>query len=195
MALDDIELLGPNNTALPVQLIQFTGVVLSSDKTQLNWLVASEKNNAGFEVEKSEDGLHFYSIGFVKGRGNSEQTAAYRFTDENADQEKRYYRLRQRDINGTESLSKVIFFDGNKWSQKLFQFAYQTNENTILLTSFENDLQYTIYSQNGQLVQSGKTTGELNLLHLDNLAKGIYLLEVKNSKGQRQVEKLLNLGN
>lgn len=195
MALDDIELLGPNNTALPVQLIQFTGVVLSSDKTQLNWLVASEKNNAGFEIEKSEDGLHFYSIGFVKGRGNSEQTAAYRFTDENADQEKRYYRLRQRDINGTESLSKVIFFDGNKLSQKLFQFAYQTNENTILLTSFENDLQYTIYSQNGQLVQSGKTTGELNLLRLDNLAKGIYLLEVKNSKGQRQVEKLLNLGN
>lgn len=193
MALDDFEILGPTNAALPVQLLQFTGTILNKEQTQLNWLVGSEKNNAGFEVEKSEDGINFNAIGFVKGRGNSEQTFAYRFTDENAWQEKRYYRLKQKDFNGSESLSKIIYFEGHKAKNKLIELAYHFAENHLLITNLESNLSYSLYSQNGQLVQTGKLQGATQSIDLGMYAKGIYLLEISNSTGLKQVEKIINL--
>ncbi len=193
MALDDFEILGPTNAALPVQLLQFTGTILNKEQTQLNWLVGSEKNNAGFEVEKSEDGINFNAIGFVKGRGNSEQTFAYRFTDENAWQEKRYYRLKQKDFNGSESLSKIIYFEGHKAKNKLIELAYHFAENQLLITNLESNLSYSLYSQNGQLVQTGKLQGATQSIDLGMYAKGIYLLEISNSIGLKQVEKIINL--
>ncbi|MDP3928940.1 MAG: PKD domain-containing protein, partial [Bacteroidota bacterium] len=193
MALDDVELLGPANTALPVSLLQFTGSILSEEKTQLNWLVGNEKNNAGFEIEKSEDGISFYSIGFVKGKINNEQTSAYRFVDENATEPKRYYRLKQKDLNGSENLSKTLYFEGNKATQKLFQLAYQSAENKLHIACFESNLSYKLFNQSGQLVQSGRIENDMATLPLENLAKGIYLLEISNQMGNKQVEKILNL--
>ncbi len=93
---------------VPVELTSFT-VNLSDHKVLLNWSTASELNNYGFEIEKasgkSNDELRYITIGFVNGKGSSEETSNYSFVDKSPFIGKSYYRLKQIDFDGSYKYS------------------------------------------------------------------------------------------
>ncbi|MEO1259063.1 MAG: T9SS type A sorting domain-containing protein [Bacteroidota bacterium] len=93
--------------SLPVELTHFR--TSPHDKhIQLDWATASELNNEGFEVQRSTDGSSFSKIGWVEGQGTTHESQTYRFIDDEAQSNiKYYYRLRQMDTNGSESFSPV----------------------------------------------------------------------------------------
>ncbi len=93
--------------SLPVSLRSFTASVNGSD-VRLDWSTASESNNRGFEILRSDDGSKFVSIGFVEGAGNSQVTRNYTFTDRNRPTGRFFYRLRQVDLDGRFSLSNIV---------------------------------------------------------------------------------------
>ncbi len=92
---------------LPVEILSFTG---HNEKGHnfLEWLTASETNNAWFVIEKSDDGENFEEIGKIKGAGNSVDKKFYSYTDENPFAGISYYRLRQVDYDGYYTYSKTI---------------------------------------------------------------------------------------
>ena len=53
---------------IPVELTSFTASQYNN-KVELNWITVSEKNNRGFEIERSLDGKQFSTIGFQSGNG------------------------------------------------------------------------------------------------------------------------------
>ena len=94
---------------LPVELAAFRAEARGS-VAHLTWTTASEKNNAGFEVESSTDGRTFGRLGWVPGRGNSTVAHTYQFDDgtlATAPGPLVYYRLRQLDTDGTATFSPV----------------------------------------------------------------------------------------
>ncbi len=94
------------DAALPVTLTSFYGVN-TKDANVLYWETATEINNAGFNVERSIDGVSFGSIGFVASKtGNS--AASYQFTDAKPFDGKSYYRLKQVDKDGKTSYSSIV---------------------------------------------------------------------------------------
>lgn len=100
---------------LPVTLVSFSAAY-ANKQSNLTWVTASERDNAYFAVEKSLDGINFYQIGTVKpyGDGNSNETYIYTYTDyPETTEAAAYYRLRQVDLNGLETLSETryILFD------------------------------------------------------------------------------------
>jgi hypothetical protein len=96
-----------NPTFLPVELTSFTGNTATSGGVVLNWTTATEKNNSGFDVERSADNTTFTKIGFVKGNGTTTQVHVYRYADLLASG-KAYYRLKQTDYDGTFEYSKTV---------------------------------------------------------------------------------------
>lgn len=93
---------------LPVELIDFK-VVAIKNHIALSWETASEVNNAGFEIERSEDGKAFKTLGFVEGKGNSLINEVYGFQDEKVQLEQTYvYRLKQIDFDGNYQYSEMI---------------------------------------------------------------------------------------
>jgi uncharacterized repeat protein (TIGR01451 family) len=94
-------------TTTPVELISFTGS-RTNHHAVLNWSTATEKNNAYFIIQRSTDGIHFDSIGFVKGKNNSSTISHYSFADENISSLTLYYQLKQVDNDNTSSKSKII---------------------------------------------------------------------------------------
>lgn len=92
---------------LPLVLSQFN--VKASDKNaSLHWATASETNNAGFEVERSDDGKNYGSIAWVEGAGNSREKREYFFDDKNLREGKTYYyRLKQVAYNGSFEYSDI----------------------------------------------------------------------------------------
>src|SRR5690606_40915102 len=92
---------------LPVELISFSASFVKN-YIQLNWVTASELNNLGFEIQKSSDKINWESIGFVEGKGNSASLNRYEYIDYNYNQEYKYYRLKQTDMNGIFTLSSIV---------------------------------------------------------------------------------------
>lgn len=94
-------------TPLPVKLLSFRGQSAPGNVV-LNWATAWEEQNVGFDVLKSQSGIHFEKIGFVEGR-NGGEPATYSFTDTNVeDGQIYYYQLRQRDVGGGSELSNIV---------------------------------------------------------------------------------------
>jgi hypothetical protein len=95
---------------LPVQLVSFTARIQNVD-VQLKWRTATEMNNFGFEVQRSNDGSQSWtSVGFVPGNGTSNAPINYSFTDLNAKSagSELLYRLKQIDRNGAEEYSGIL---------------------------------------------------------------------------------------
>ena len=95
------------NFAFPVTLLDFNGKTFNHD-VHLDWSTASESNNKGFEIQRSVNSTDLITIGFVKGVGNSSILQKYSYQDKNLNEGTYYYRLKQIDLDGKFSYSKVI---------------------------------------------------------------------------------------
>ncbi len=115
--LDLADRYGITSGNLPVELTSFTANAMDS-KVRLKWITATEVNNYGFSVERSEASLNnpeagassyiWETIGFVQGHGNSNSPKEYSFTDNNLQQGNIRYRLKQIDNDGQYKYSDVV---------------------------------------------------------------------------------------
>ncbi len=96
---------------VPVEMASFNADVYGNN-VSLSWMTVTEKNNYGFEIQRSriadENSYYWEKIGFVKGNGTSTETHNYTFNDENILAGKYSYRLKQIDLDGTTSYSDII---------------------------------------------------------------------------------------
>jgi|GEM_PF-4521267 len=93
---------------LPVQLTDFLASVEDGD-VRLIWIAATEKNCAGFAVErKADETEEWQEVGFVQGSGTSAKTKRYEFVDSPGSAGVYYYRLKQVDTDGKFTYSEIL---------------------------------------------------------------------------------------
>ncbi|MCA0446275.1 MAG: T9SS type A sorting domain-containing protein [Bacteroidetes bacterium] len=111
------------DTTLPVELSSFT-VSASGKNALLKWETTTETNNAGFEIQKSEDSpstslrdqskkSEWETIGFVTGKGTTTEKQTYNFTDPSpvtSHSSQVFYRLKQIDTDGAVNYSQIQSF-------------------------------------------------------------------------------------
>lgn len=180
-------------TPVPVELTSFDANV-KDNKIFLSWSTATETNNQGFDIErsqKSEAGSQSWDkIGFVQGNGTTTKQETYSFVDKNISSGTYYYRLKQIDLNGTYSYSKVIEVNVNVPAQFSLSQNYPNpfNPGTTIKFSIpkEANVSLSIYNVLGQkvaqLVNSKLEKGNYTY-HWDasKFASGIYLYELRTS--------------
>jgi len=91
---------------LPVELGSFTSSI-TGNSVILIWSTASEKNNNGFLIERSNSGNIWSTIGFVNGNGTSVGKSEYSFTDEDLSPGIYQYRLKQIDFDGSHKYHQL----------------------------------------------------------------------------------------
>ena len=95
-------------TPNPVQLTSFTAHV-KDQAAVLRWRTATELNNFGFEIERSEEGRSWERIGFIPGAGTSSSPRSYDYTDHDIPRSGALrYRLRQVDRDGSFEYSPIV---------------------------------------------------------------------------------------
>jgi Secretion system C-terminal sorting domain len=166
-------------TFLPIELIAFDAQTTETGKTLLTWATASEKNNNGFEIEKSTDGVRFEKIGFVAGSGNSSREQRYSFEDAapftRAGQVV-YYRLRQVDYDGQFEHSKAVSVRNSNTTTSI-QIYPTTTTNTLTVTADGEPVDaVTVVNQVGQVVL---TAQQVSSVDMSALPAGMYLVQVK----------------
>lgn len=125
---------------VPVELISFSGFV-HHDYVELNWSTASESNNYGFEIERSQkpkvkDQKLWEKIGFVNGKGTTTFTSGYSYLDNLniTNNLTLLYRLKQIDLDGSFNYSNEVEVDINLINDFVLEQNYPNpfNPNTII---------------------------------------------------------------
>jgi hypothetical protein len=181
-------------SALPVKLIYFKGRMITHG-VSLEWLTATEVNNQGFDLYRSDQEGNFNWLAFIDGSGNSNSLNLYQYSDDKMqlkDQPSVVYRLVQRDFDGgSEEFHTVVNLDRVNSNNKVNVFPnpvpgdYITIENVNLPSG-----EMKIYTLSGQLVlQSTFETvaGLTTLSGLSSLDTGIYLLEISSGNHVERV--------
>jgi len=188
-----------SNPALPVELTSFTGLTVDG-KVELSWTTATEVNNYGFEIQKSEDrsqNSEWEPIGFVLGHGTTNSPKEYSFTDSDLpDANEVSYRLKQIDNDGTFAYSKIVTVDLTTITDVndngiVYEFALGQNypnpfnPATTIRFSIASDSRVNITVSNvlGQLVMElvndNRSAGNHEItFNANDLATGVYLYKI-----------------
>ncbi len=103
-----LEMVAGQTSTVPIDLFSFSAQS-TPIKIKLHWETASETNNAGFELQRSENGKNFRTLQFIEGKGTTYEHQEYFYDDKDLRKGRTYYyRLRQIDFDGNFSDSEII---------------------------------------------------------------------------------------
>lgn len=168
------------STVLPVELTQFTGQNTERGNL-LKWTTASEENNAGFEIQKSNNGRDFGAIGYVAGNGTTFQLQRYTFLDEDVSTGIAYYRLKQLDTNGEYEYSEIISLQAKTWGNQVVSIYPNPVSHTLYLE--EGQGMASLFNALGQCVLQVRIVDARHALNLEELRRGVYTLHLQLEKG------------
>jgi uncharacterized repeat protein (TIGR01451 family) len=189
---DATTLVKDNFTALPLQLLNFTGQ-LTNSSVQLNWNLSNAVNFERFEVERSLDGKTYSRLNTVP---FTAALSAYSMKDNVSalPSNALFYRLKLVDADGHFSYSKVVVFKINTTTDKLT--VYPNPARTELFVSFTADaptnLNVKIIDASGRAMVNRQTQvqkgNNVFPLPVSQLKAGNYILQV-SSMGQTKASK------
>jgi hypothetical protein len=177
---------------LPVKLTSFQANKSKND-VALSWVTASESNNKGFELERSDDGRSFRTIAVVKGKGNAQTTQKYSFIDKDAFapaiQKMLYYRLKQIDFDGKYFYSNILIISNNENVQlagTVYPNPVKDQCSLQLPIIVTGTIGITITDMNGKEminrnVELTETSDKVSINQLSGLQPGIYFVKLTNA--------------
>jgi hypothetical protein len=168
---------GVQNAPLPIELTRFEGNKKESNN-HLIWQTASESQNKGFDIERSTDGIRFQKIGFVAGKGSTNERQDYSFKDD-ASSRLVYYRLKQLDFDGNYEYSKIISIAQNgKNAVSIFPNPSNGVFSIVGVEELEDE-QFTLINSIGQTLSISVQND--HQLDLSAYPLGVYYLRVASS--------------
>lgn len=152
---------------------------------KLHWTTSQELNSDYFEVQFSDKGKEWKSIGKLTAKGTAHYTNDYSFIHK-TDYKSGYYRLNQVDFDGKSSITHVISSkqdcDKAKNSFKFYPNPKSSNQSmNIEFYSTYTSLDYTIVDALGREVRNNSISTTSNQFVKqeiqENLSKGLYLVK------------------
>jgi hypothetical protein len=180
-----------STTPFPVELLSLKATPKPETKSILvDWVTASEFNNAGFYLQRSTDAQNFSNIAWVNGNGTTQQQHTYAYDDHDVEfNQKYYYRLDQRDFNGASNLSQVveaILFSMENIQIVVYPNPAQNFVNLDIVAQEDREFEWILFNSIGQEVMKSQThlkPGTQTLqISLKGLANGTYQLQMKSGE-------------
>lgn len=183
--------------SLPIKLINFKAVI-KNGVVSLMWATATEKENIGFDVERSADNRNWSALSFVPGNGTTTEQHDYTFTDKTPLAGINYYRLRQNDSDGKFEYSPMVIADmrGSELQFDIFPNPSTTGELSLrALSQQEGDglleiydwVGYKVYMETFRLLKGTMVYP----VSMSTFPKGAYTARFEMPDGQVQFKKIM----
>jgi len=176
--------------ALPVKLTSFTATKVEG-QALITWTTTSEVNSDYFEIQKSDDGHEWATIGNVAAASSSNTLLSYSFTDIKPNSGTALYRLKMVDLDGTFAFSNIrslLFVSGNKVKVTIYPNPVSDRLYFDVAGSSEIESVQVINGMGQVMYRSTSVTREG--IDLKHLSSGIYIVQIKKANGKMQAEKL-----
>jgi hypothetical protein len=188
--------INPTCRILPVDYVYIESAYSKeSNAALLTWATSKEWENSRFEIERSVGGISdFVKVGEVQGMGWKDSITKYEYTDRNLPLigGNIYYRLKQVDINGEYSLSKVmsVKIDGVQFTEGVWRAYPNPTDGSQFRISLLDPAQYNqgkitfriIHPTSISKEVTVQTENEMNEALAEmvgNIPKGIFVVELR----------------
>ena len=168
--------------SLPAYLKYFTGWKTSTSNI-LKWVSLQEFNNDHYEIQRSENGQNFLTIGKINGELASYSEKTYNFEDPHP-LTTGYYRLKQVDIDGKVKYFHIIKIVRTDLPDIEINFQNPVKDNLLLniRANVNGQAELKVISMNGT-VMFGKTIkynkgDNTSITNFSSLPAGKYILSV-----------------
>jgi hypothetical protein len=184
---------GVSCATIPLGLVDFS-VKKVNNEAVLTWKTVNEQEVSHFDVERSNDGKAFYSVGKVK-PNNTLAQSIYNLTDRGPLSIIQYYRLKMVDLDGKVTFSKILSLsNSDKGVNKLSVYPSIVSDNLTVETTLNEAATLKIVDVLGKVVLS-KTIAASNsistdVLPISVLPIGFYTVVIEN-KEIRLTEKFI----
>jgi hypothetical protein len=176
------------SVTLPVNFLSFDAKK-EVNGIQLTWRVGTEENVLKYEVEKSNDGKTFNTIGYVSASAQSQ----YSFIDKQL-LDKSFYRIKSIDYDNKYKYSGIVYLNQGKTSVVLKVYPIPAQQETILQypTARQNS-KILITSGDGRVLQEIRPNqgSQQTLISLNNIKAGLYLISYEDGEGNSETIKFI----
>jgi hypothetical protein len=176
------------SAVLPTYLEYFTAEKQNNDAL-LNWKLLQTGNLQSFEVQRSEKGVDFVSIG----SGNIiNSKTTYSFLDKKLLFNNAYYRIKfiQQDGAFLYSPIRLLNFSGKGETVKLYPNPV-SNGSFSIVSNVQGNKVVQVFSDAGSLYKTFSFASNAMDVNTSNWAKGVYLVVVSTENGMLKKEKLI----
>jgi hypothetical protein len=170
--------------SLPTTLLNFRGQ-LHEGLGALQWASSNEVAGLAYEVERSDDGIHFTAIGSVPATAGEGQGAAYQFNDPNPVFAQTYYRINMTGNSIHRYSNQVLLSNsGINFEVRSALNPFIDHITIDLTTPADGTAVISLVDMYGRFVQRVRqpvTQGlnNLTLFGLGNLPNGTYALQIQ----------------
>lgn len=169
---------------LPVELVAFDAS-LAERKVLLSWQTASEFNSSHFDVQRSDDGQNWSTIGTVAANGSSQVTIDYSLVDPAPLTGVSYYRLKQVDLNGDFHLSDTRSINNSPKVNQVKVYPNPADNGSVTILSDEPISSLLVYNALGKVVFDAKIDSEdTYLLDTQSFESGMYWINLNGEQYQ-----------
>lgn len=182
--------IGSTAHVLAVSLTGFTAVKWPG-YNRVNWDVSQEVNVARYEVQRSDDGIHFYALATQLPR-NTGSDSHYSYDDTKAMTGTTYYRLLITEQGGAARYSEVALIQPDA-AGRLYLVHNPVGDKIDIYAGegYKGKYTYLLVSSSGQVVQQGAlnvtNAGQYTIALQNRLATGIYSLILRKDDQQFQL--------
>jgi len=174
---------------LPVELLDQRATCYGSG-VRFEWTTATERNCAGFLVERSLDAADWITLSTVSCAGNSQMPLQYAYYDPISVQLPLYYRLMQFDTDGTvERLPVVVAQPCGRSRSSVHAWPSPVTDVLNLDLAgisgqLEGGMTIHLFDATGRLVHERSYTDEATVrIDMGGLAPGAYAVVVSSMEG------------
>lgn len=171
---------------LPLTWLSLNGVLNDAGKAVISWKV-QEQQVAGYTIERSTDGANYTAAGSLASQGDGEHT--YQFEEATALAGKASYRVKQTDLDGRSTYSKVLHLQSDR--RGWVSLYPNPVRNTATLNVTDKELINTtavLYDGTGRVLQRILITQSMTTISMDKYNRGVYTLRLKDGQSIRIVK-------
>jgi PKD repeat protein len=178
-ALDDFEIIGPFNTPLAVNLVNFAAIK-KDNNALINWKTENEVDINNYVLERSYDGINFSPISSLIAKNGP--LNSYNYSDLNVvinagTSKYIFYRLKITDKTAKIKYSEIAKISLDKSAP---QITIGPNVFTSFVSVYTNEIikQVLVYDIDGKLVYQTSNIIGNKIMLANNLPKGMYLFKL-----------------
>jgi hypothetical protein len=188
------------SASLPIALLDFH-TSCNGKNVLISWTTGSEKNNASFLIEKSDDAKNFVAIGKVNGAGNSTLNLEYSLLDTSPPSSgTAYYRLSQFDYDNAKTVLGIRSVNTAKCNgdKSSIDFVFTAvDEIKIIFTALqEGEVITNIYSTNGSSVHTFRNMvikGQNAIaINVSDFSAGMYFINCRQNSDASRAKVVLS---
>jgi hypothetical protein len=183
-----------SGSILPVTLTNLSAN-FSDAAVMVSWSTQQEVNSDYFEVERSQNGSIWTTVGTIAAKGNSSAISDYAFKDVNPLSGVTYYRLKMVDLNNDFSYSEIsVVRSTSIQGISFFPNPAQDFVNVSLVQSASSATTIQLMSISGQVLTTKTVSGgnaTTVSLQVTQFPRGMYILRVVGDDGSTQTSKLV----